>query len=341
MNVLPWLEGVGPPVTVAQINRSDPGMPEELITILNTFDSFQSRAGIVPSYLRSSVEKRAKWDDNFYNFRPTTFQNETTDITTALDPGISLDRVLEIFFAANECFDEEHAETTWNTLVHWPIFQLALGAIVDAPKAPPEENGTPEREHQIRVRAMPCTAARLKRRQDDKKMIDFCMFIEPQDEELKMLIELEKRLRLDCGINHTDYDPLIHRLIVLSALSMENVGVFKEEQVQLCVWQRAQWALLESLTEFTNSGGKDAARPMIPFLPALIIQGHDWSFAATTRSGKQTILWLKQDIGKTDSVLGIFQIVHGLRYIARWIRETYWPWYRQIISGVLSQLGEQ
>ncbi|KAI0105486.1 hypothetical protein GGR51DRAFT_560333 [Nemania sp. FL0031] len=134
------LEGADNPIIVAQINRSDPRMPAELKVMLNTLDTFQLRAGIVPFYLRSSIERRAKWDNNFYNFQPTTFQNEAT----ALDPKLSLDRVLEVFFAANECFNGGHPEATWNTLVHWPTFQLALGAMVEVPKAPPEEDGTQE-----------------------------------------------------------------------------------------------------------------------------------------------------------------------------------------------------
>lgn len=63
---------------------------------------------------------------------------------------------------------------------------------------------------------------------------------------------------------------------------------------------------------------------MIPFLPAIIIQGHEWHFAATTRSGNTTVLWVKQPLGATDSILGIFQIVCALRHLAAWIRMSYW-----------------
>ncbi|KAJ8123183.1 hypothetical protein O1611_g9655 [Lasiodiplodia mahajangana] len=329
------LEGADNPIIVAQINRSDPRMPEELKMMLNTLDNFQLRAGIVPFYLRSSIERRAKWDSNFYNFQPTTFQNEATENVmahaTALDPELSLDQVLEVFLAANECFNGRHPEATWNTLVHWPTFQLALGAIVEVPKAPPEEDGTQEQEHQVRVRAMPCTTARLKGNPRGKKMVDYCMFVEPQNEDLAKLIELWKHPQLDYNINHADHYPLRQKPVVLSAESKKPGEGFQEAQVQLSVWQGAQWALLECLIEIAKGDGKDTTQPLIPFLPALIIQGHEWSFAATTRSGKQTILWLKQDIGKTDSVLGVFQIVHALRYIAGWIRETYWPWYQQTI----------
>ncbi|KAI0105485.1 hypothetical protein GGR51DRAFT_190560 [Nemania sp. FL0031] len=136
---------------------------------------------------------------------------------------------------------------------------------------------------------MPCTTARLKGSQRGKMMVDYCIFVEPQNEELAKLIELWKHPRLDYNINHTDHYPLRQKPIVLSAGSRKPGEGFKEAQVQLSVWQGAQWALLESLIEITKGDGKGATQPLIPFLPALIIQGHEWSFAATTRSGKQTV----------------------------------------------------
>ncbi|KAI1419799.1 hypothetical protein F5Y12DRAFT_788752 [Xylaria sp. FL1777] len=324
------LEGAENPIVVAQINRSDPRMPAELKMMLNTLDNFQSRIGIVPFYLRSSIERRADWDNNFYNFQPMTFQNEATENATALDLELSLDRILDIFFSANKCFNERHTDATWNTLVHWPTFELALGLRGDASKAFPEKNGT-QQEHQVPIRLMPCTTARLKGKPHGKKMVDYCMFVEPQDEDLARLIELLKHPRLNYNINHTDHYPLRHKPVVLSVNSEKPGEGLKEAQVQLSVWHGAQWALLESLIEINKGDGKDATQLLVPFLPALIIQGHEWSFAATTRSGKQTVLWLKQDIGKTDSVLGVFQVIHALQYIVGWIRKTYWPWYQQTI----------
>lgn len=118
-------------------------------------------------------------------------------------------------------------------LVHWPTIQLALGAIVDGSKAPPDENGTQEQEHQVRVRAMPCTTARLKGNQRGEKMVDFCLFVEPQNEDLAKLIELWKHPRLDYNINHTDYYPLRQRPVVLGAESKKPGGGIKEAHVRL------------------------------------------------------------------------------------------------------------
>ncbi|KAI0904056.1 hypothetical protein F4823DRAFT_616386 [Ustulina deusta] len=314
------------PVLVTQISRSDTRMPTELATMLDALDGFQSRVGIVPDYLAVEIEARATENRELYNFQPSKFQhtNETATVTPVLDPTLSLDRVLEVFSAAKECFNEGHAEAGWNTLVHWPVFQLALGPITGVAGA--AEDRIQGQEHQVRVRVMPCTTARLQGRPHGAKMVDYCIFVEPQGEDAQQVDEIREAREY---INHTDYLPLRRRPIVLSAESKRPGEGYKDAQIQLSVWQAAQWALLESLL-----ASRTTQPALIPFLPALIIQGHEWSFAATTKSGRHTVLWVKQAIGGTDTVLGVFQIIHALRYIAAWIRETYWPWYRRVILQV-------
>lgn len=269
------------PVLVTQISRSDARMPKELADMLDALEGFQSRVGIVPDYLAVDIEARAKEDRELYNFQPSKFYqaNKTTTDAPVLHPDLSLDRALELFSAAKECFNESHAEATWNTLVHWPVFQLALGPIETSLGAPAD--GIQYQRRPACVRAMPCATARLQGRPHGAKMVDYCIFVEPQGEDAHRVDQIREVREY---INHTDYSPLRRRPIVLSAESKKPGEGYKDAQIQLSVWQAAQWALLESLL---------ASRPtqsaLIPFLPALIIQGHEWSFAATTKSGRHTV----------------------------------------------------
>lgn len=43
------------------------------------------------------------------------------------------------------------------------------------------------------------------------------------------------------------------------------------------------------------------------------------------------VLWTKQYIGSTSSILGIYQIVTALQYLAKWSVEVFWPWYRRAV----------
>lgn len=203
-----------------------------------------------------------------------------------------------VFVAGKECVNENHPKANWNSFVYWPVFQLVLGTITDvaeivAPNLIPGygiENYEQDRKYKVYVRAMPCTTARLIGHSRGAKMVDYCIFVEPKGMMLEKVKELQERRQY---INHIDFFPLRRRPIVLSAESKKPGEGFQEAQVQLGVWQAEQWALLETLlaprsmaAETERITGQPAT---IPFLPALIVQGHEWYFTATTKSGKDTV----------------------------------------------------
>lgn len=254
------LEIAPEPVIVKQISWADARMPTELKLMLKQLDTFHSRCGIVPDYLADEIRGRA--DEELYNFTSNTF---TSDSPNSF-PKLSLAQVMEVVAAGRECFEENHPEASWNVLVHWPVFRLALGPIVGS--------------HQ-RVRAMPCTTARLRHMSRGGKMVDFCMFVEPHTTAASQVEEFRQRLG---QVNHTDFHPLRNRPLALSAESKRPGEGFRDAQLQLGIWQAAQWNLLES-----QLAGQRSQLALISFLPALIIQGHEWYFAATTKSNSKTV----------------------------------------------------
>ncbi|KAI1119805.1 hypothetical protein F5Y10DRAFT_150717 [Nemania abortiva] len=334
------------PVFVRQIVRTDDRMPAELQTLLSDLDSFQYRNGIVPHYLEADIRTSAEHDRNFFNFTPSTFERSDEAIhLPAFDPQLSLHRILEVFESAAECFNEGHAQATWNTLVHWPVFRLALGPIANVsgraqaasisahgietaqPASAPEDQTEGQgRENSVRIRGMLCTAARLTGHARGPKLVNYCIFVEPELDEAVKIDELRGRWKY---INHTDYNPLRRRPVVLSAEAMKPSGGFTNAHLQLGIWQTAQWNFLLGLLAEESRGTQVPVA--VAFLSALIIRGNDWYFAASTRVKNETILWVQQPIGGTGSILGIFQIIHALRHIASWVRTTYWPWYKRAI----------
>ncbi|KAI3317147.1 hypothetical protein HD806DRAFT_527338 [Xylariaceae sp. AK1471] len=278
-------------ILVRQISRNDTRIPTELIIILGELDSFQDRVGIVPKYLAAEVNARAKDDDDFYNFVPSTFEQSdegaANGVATMSDPQLCLHQVLKGFKSAKECRNEEHAEATWNTLT-------AESAPVHTDRSEGQDRDREQsREHQVRVRGMPCTAARLIGRAHGSKMVDYCIFVEPRAHEATKIDEVRERITY---INHTDYNALRWRPTVLSAESMKASEGFRDAQLQLSVWQAAQWTLLVNLLTLRSTAveGREEQPMVIPFLPALIIQGQEWYFTATTRSEEETVYALPQ-----------------------------------------------
>ncbi|GAP82355.1 putative methyltransferase type 11 [Rosellinia necatrix] len=331
------------PIIVQQITQNDARMPDELKAMLKELKNFQ-RASVVPDYLEAEIRARAEHDSNLDDITDATYGKIYEDGSTW--PTLSLYHILQIYESAKECFNEDHAEATWNAIVHWPVFDLAVGPMVDVPEVghsklvagdgqghddqnQRDSHHQHQREKQVRVRGMPCTAARLKGRPRTSKMVDFCFFVEPEGRVATVIDELRESIPY---INHTDYNALRRRPIVLSVESKKPGEGFRKAHLQLGVWQAAQWTfLLDQLP--SKSKSKDDGN-VIPFLPGVIIQGHDWYFTASTRFHNTTILWTKQPIGTTESILGIFQVVCVLRHITTWIRKTYWPWYRLAILNL-------
>ncbi|RYC64079.1 hypothetical protein CHU98_g2128 [Xylaria longipes] len=369
------------PLSMVSINRRDARMPRELKTMLARLETFQHGLEVVPLYLAEEImARRAQQrtdtnvdghvgevtacddddgddgdDGDFYNFRPSVFSHQ--DDALFWHP-ISLDDMMDILTATQMCTNDVHPESSWNMLVHWPVFKLALGvagteiptsfSTLSKPLPPPTITTPtlaptpPESESKpatvTRISCIPCTTARLTGHSRGTKMVDFCLALEPEPEAptpastpvtRRSIRNLRARTH-GSTVNHTDFYPLRDKPVVMSAESKKPGEGLLEAQTQVGVWQAAQWSLLERQRgDKRRKGGSS-----IPFLPALFIQGAQWSFAATTRQGEQTLLWTQQSIGATDSVLGIFQIVRALRHIALWSATVYWPWYQGEVLGI-------
>jgi hypothetical protein len=116
----------------------------------------------------------------------------------------------------------------------------------------------------------------------------------------------------------------------------------KGEQ-QMGIWHAAQWEFLIS------QAGSDAVNKL-DFLPGIVVQGHIWSLVITTRNQATTVcgtLFVEMrsltcgktvlcsvEFGNTSSVVGVFQVIAGLRRLRKWSLEVLWPWYKTHLPGL-------
>ncbi|KAL8325921.1 hypothetical protein RB597_008962 [Gaeumannomyces tritici] len=154
----------------------------------------------------------------------------------------SLQCVREILDAAAECHEEWYDEAGWNAAVHFPLLRLAI-----------------PRHSQINV--TPCTSARIQRDylptgSKNGHMVDFCLSINPKWPKGRMAttpalqaINGASRHLPGSSINHTDFRPLRQKPIAVSIETKCLGGSVKTAEVQLGVWQAAQWKMLDTLTE--------------------------------------------------------------------------------------------
>ncbi|KAI0469796.1 hypothetical protein GGR56DRAFT_679121 [Xylariaceae sp. FL0804] len=130
------------PVRVLSIDPDDDRIPSPLTNMLEVLESFSEGDKVVPRSLRNVVKDRqAKADDTtgawrsrkFANFKDRNFNDERDE---GFWPYITLEDVIKIVKKTNMCINDMHSEHGWNTMVHFDIFELALGEGVEIPIPP-------------------------------------------------------------------------------------------------------------------------------------------------------------------------------------------------------------
>lgn len=145
--------------------------------------------------------------------------------------------------------------------------------------------------------------------------------------------------------NHTRYAPLQKRPIAISIETKLTGRDWDTAKIQMSIWVASQLNKLEDLVAHVGGG-----LPGLPFLPVIVIQGHEWYFLAATRIHGETvglmsknkyrkasngiqILWERVLVGSTQTILGVYQIVAAVQVLGRWCDDVYRPWFRAHVVG--------
>ncbi|KAL2669759.1 hypothetical protein Neosp_015204 [[Neocosmospora] mangrovei] len=162
------------------------------------------------------------------------------------------------------------------------------------------------------------------------KRVDYVFNLDPskdgdqstaKDEALNL-----RRTLTDNSINHTSYPPLRAHPLSVSIETKRSGESEQKAQLQMGVWQAAQWKLLSALA------GDDLRQ--LPFIPGIFIHGHEWKFVATSYRDGKTTLWTGGTFGSTETPLKTFQAIAGVRRLRAWSLEVFWPWYKTYVLKI-------
>jgi hypothetical protein len=126
------------------------------------------------------------------------------------------------------------------------------------------------------------------------KLVDFCIYIDPRADNVsegykEKVDNLRKILPMLC-LNHTSYLGLNAQPISISMETKRSGDTEDNENLQMSTWQTAQWNYLRYvLTQVGGANHAKAAIDELGILPAIITNGHQWSFAATTQEDDKTV----------------------------------------------------
>lgn len=258
---------------------------------------------------------------------------------------------------ATECETNEHSEASWNGRVHTYLLDLAfynekflgkLGfldwyGVSETRRATIAYHSSSTRARIEPETLLPLDCAGLP---IESKMVDLAVYLDPDDDTLNALRQLAARYPLtNVSWNQTCYPPLQKRPLAISFETKLTGRDWDSAKIQISIWVTAQLNKLEQLVAQDGGG-----LPGLPFLPLVVIQGHEWYFLAANRVQRETVrpilqnvekasyapqvLWERVMLGSTQSVLGVYQIVAALQVLGTWCQDVYRPWFRAHVVGV-------
>ncbi|KAL7783427.1 hypothetical protein V8C37DRAFT_413729 [Trichoderma ceciliae] len=319
-------------------------VPEMAKTLFSTITEIGRTHDIIPCNLQQTIaqelENRNRGEDIQkwrYCFKP----EGTPDTLPGRIP--SFDAIERVLRAARACEKLNHEEAGWNLEVHAHLLNTIFRDPITG-----ESND---------FDTISCTTARPHREfkpiLSTAKMIDLCICASLDDNK-----ELEAAIIDFCtkaptlSINHTDFQPIQFRPIILSIETKKPDASIQQAQLQIGTWHAAQWAFLqwaigEKLLEKRLSQGlgegttdkeqeefereKIAALSKLGFIPGIIVHGSQWLLVLSTYDNGKTTLWSGWPFGTTKGEMEIYAIIAGVRELTAWARETYLPWFKENI----------
>ncbi|KAH6972073.1 hypothetical protein BKA56DRAFT_677051 [Ilyonectria sp. MPI-CAGE-AT-0026] len=311
-------------IVTRQLGIGDKRHPVVLKQMLSKVLKWSKWKGILGSSMREvfghDLSEHGLDEDDAYSKEPD-------DHGSTLSPNV----VAEIVDYARECFEKSHSEIVWNFEVHYRLLEKVFRV--------------GERPHLVDV--ISCHSATITKEYlptaAGSKLVDFCIYINPGadiesgEDYADQANKLRRSLPMLC-MNHTSYLGLKAEPISISVETKRSGDDEDDATLQIGTWQAAQWNYLKYL--LVRAGGEvhaETALDELGILPAIITQGHQWSFAATTREGSKTILWAKFPFGDTTSLAAVYTIATVVQYLRHWTATVYWEWFKRNILDIIRE----
>lgn len=219
----------------------------------------------------------------------------TTDPARMLyGPSPSWKLVADILRWARQCDEQAQSEPAWNCRVHTHLLFLALDNDkyrnnVDFLNWSVGSSRHPKKKASPLTLILSSSTAKIQPKSlilsdhagkpGESKMVDFAMYIKPDEVMLEAMRAMAARDPNELpSVNQTWYPPLLTRPIGVNIVTTRSGEGWDSALLQSGIWLAAQFARLERLV-----GSLDGDLDTIPFLPVIVIQGHDWHFLAASR----------------------------------------------------------
>ncbi|KAI0096711.1 hypothetical protein GGR51DRAFT_494544 [Nemania sp. FL0031] len=298
-------------------------------SLFESIDAIGHGVNVLPYRMKSTIEKEmadsggrsfSLWGEAFQSFE------ESDDLPGCIP---SFEEVNDIVEWARLCQVDGCEEAGWNSAVNMALLRKVFGGA--------KQN----------INAMLCTTARpskyFKPAYSTGQLIDICIYKSVGQDEVLIdkINRFSANFRTSNSINHTDYNPLRTRLLLLSIKTERPRTSNKKAQLQIGVWYSTQWSFLQWAVgqRLKRANPKDttaeveaatlASLSKLGFIPGIIVRGDEWCIVFSTYDGTKTTLWEEYRFGTTATGLGTFCAVGVIRRLAAWMNDHYWPWFKE------------
>ncbi|KAI9731062.1 MAG: hypothetical protein M1818_007919 [Claussenomyces sp. TS43310] len=302
------------PVEMHSFGNREYPTPSKMLDLCRDLRRIGDGFGVIPHYMKECMET-VKLEVDFYdmNFAAAT-RNQS--VPGSLDIDIAWHTMLDILDSASECLEKSYSESAWNSDVHSRVLRFALSGYGKAQGVWFRDITTASIHDPSLLPTIAATSSILQ-----SKMVDYALVLEPQRPFEARIIETLRREGKP-SINQTNAE---YARFAPIAVSIETKRAAIDEtaaNVQLSMWVAAHMARLRQLAAAANTNEDP------PGLPAIIVQGHDWKFTLAYAYNRERTVVLKDIlIGATNSMMGLFRLIAGLRRLARWVDEEYRVWF--------------
>ncbi|GKU16562.1 unnamed protein product [Fusarium langsethiae] len=286
-------------------------LPSSLSELIQDINDISRGFSIIPQNMKAALDQHLKNTaplDRLHGFMFFEDTNSIKDLDESLDWASArevLRRALRIADRSGQCSQMLSDESAWNNMVHTPLLELFARDMYSC-------------TNQELLDFISCTTTNVDsayhRFPDTASRVDYVLRFIPERDPT---FHAPSDVMAPC-FNWTT-DRLLQQYPLAFSIETKRYGgnTAKGEQ-QMGIWHAAQWEFLISRTGLV-------ATNKLEFLPGVVVQGHIWSLVITTRSQAITTVLCSVEFGNTSSVIGVLQVIAGLRRMRKWSLEILWP----------------
>ncbi|KAG9738132.1 hypothetical protein KCU59_g9116, partial [Aureobasidium melanogenum] len=311
----------------------DKDAPLGFKSLVDQILDFAEGLDTVPAQLKDDL---AQYSER--SFRRPDIYYASTHPRSRLGRSPTLAEVDRIVDLARELREDGDSEAAYNSLVHGPLFALALSLS--------HHSAGVAIKNIVHARIAPTSLVPLDAYNESirSKMVDWAVVLRPVG---NLDGALARGRRLPDGgqlsFNHSRYGPLVDKPIVVSIETKPEGENLQQAYVQLAVWASSHLnRLRQLLTDADAPAAETAASHVLPHLPLLIAQGSQWSFLFACRQADGTThIHAKIEFGDACTRHGVFKIVSVLQLLINWAELEYRPCQASATPFVSTKLDAQ